>query len=99
MATFVGYVGEAPSGATRIYLVEDPSRFVDVAPDDLEAVSTTEVDLVGSMTVREGADVVHGTLERKAFAELFESDATAKPYKTFYCTTKFWKCQYSKSPC
>ena len=99
MPEFVGYVGESPEGQTRIYRVDDPSRFVDVDRGDLVGAAKTDTHLALAIIVREGATTVEGALDRAAFEELFDASAKAKPYKTFYCDSGFWKCDHTINIC
>lgn len=99
MADIVGYVGDSPDGQTRIYRLDDPSQFVDVDRNDLVSASKTDTHLALAITLREGAPTVEGALDRAAFEELFDSSAEAKPYKTFYCDSGFWKCDHSINTC
>lgn len=99
MAEIVGYVGESPEGQTRIYRVDDPSQFVDVDRGDLVGAAKTDTHLALAITLREGAATVEGALDRAAFESLFDTAAEAKPYQTFYCDSKFWKCEHSIHIC
>jgi hypothetical protein len=99
MRTYEGFVGESPDGLARIYLADDPRRYVDVPLTAIVHALATDLELVHNVTLADDADVVPGQLDEEGFRALFTAEQRPQAYSSFYHTTKFWNCKYSISVC
>jgi len=99
VSKLLGYVGDGPDGRIRLYREEDPTTYVDLSEDAVVGAKAGESGLALELTVDDDAAIIEGRLDRTAFDELFEIEGKPRPYVTFYCTTKFWHCKYTKQIC